>query len=88
MTQRTENREATPAEIAAADIVSKISALISDAYHKHRVRDQLGKEETFRAIMAGYFENKSMRDWCRDLGIDVPPQDEDAANCERIGEGR
>ena len=73
MTIRTQN-EPTPCEKAALDITNQIRAAIPAAYEAHGVKRQMNLD-TFTGIMAGYLENKSLRDWCIDLGIDIPEGD-------------
>ena len=45
-----------------------------DLAELHNPVNTVGTEAQFRAIIAQYFENKNLRDWCNDLGI-MPPED-------------
>jgi hypothetical protein len=73
MTQRTESAPPTPIERATQDTVESIRHNAAHFYREHNVASQHGTtEEGFRRILAGYFENKSFTDWCRDLGVTDP----------------
>ena len=71
MTAR-ENPKPTAIERATEDVARSIVIAIAAAYEKHRVRDQIGGEEKFRALIAGWLENQSLRDWHRRLSIPDP----------------
>jgi hypothetical protein len=70
VTHRTEANPPTRIEKATMDTVTKLSQDISVSYHTNRVQEQHGTTEPeFRRILALYFHDKSIADWCRDLGI-------------------
>jgi hypothetical protein len=70
MTQRTESTRPTAIETATKDTLESIRY---NALHfhkeyevqKHQQIDQAG----FLRILALYFEHKTLKDWCDDLGI-------------------
>jgi hypothetical protein len=70
MTHRTEANPPTPVERATQDVLESI---IPNARHFHREHAlaelQQIDEPGFRRILALYFFNKSLGDWCHDLGI-------------------
>ena len=68
MTHRTEHQQ-TPIEQATRQVTDNLSRSITAAF----VTFHPTKTETeFRQIIAGYFENKSLRDWCETLQIQKP----------------
>jgi len=70
MTHRTEANPPTPIEQATFDVLQSLSVAIIQA-HKARNVESLQRmtEPQFRRILALYFHDKSIADWCRDLGI-------------------
>lgn len=76
MTQRTESNPPSKIELATQEVVWAISAAVTVAYQRHKVSEQNNtSEKNFRQVIAGYFYNKTIEDWCRDLGIEVSPGD-------------
>lgn len=70
MTARAELVPPTPCEEACEELVSRIRHFAIEAHREHRVaEEQQISRESFLRIVALYFENKSLADWCRDLGI-------------------
>ena len=61
--------EPTAIEKASAAVIASINDAISWHFIHFKVSQQVD-EATFRSIIAGYFERKSLEDWCKDLGID------------------
>lgn len=62
--------EPTAIEKATAQIMADLSNTITMNFIRYGVREQIGEEAMFRAILAGYLEQKTLRDWCQDLGIE------------------
>lgn len=75
MTQRTMNPEPTPVENAAKAITDALPDLCADAFREFHVETQIKSEQQFRSIIAGYFERKTLREWCTDLQIELPEGD-------------
>jgi hypothetical protein len=70
MTHRTESSPPTPIEQATATLLQELSANISQAMLRFDIhRTQHIDEKSFRRILALCFHDKSLADWCRDLGI-------------------
>jgi hypothetical protein len=70
MTQRTEANPPTPNEKDSATVLVLLGGTISATYKHCNVQSQHGTtEQEFRRILALYFHGKSIRDWCKDLGI-------------------
>lgn len=68
MTHRTELNPPTPIELATEIVVRNIEATATTAH----ANGEVGKHFTlaqFKRILALYFADKSVADWCRDLGI-------------------
>jgi hypothetical protein len=74
MTTRTMDPQKTPCELAAEAIVRDLRSLIAMHFSEQNVRSQMS-QQTFTAVMAGYFEQKTIHDWCTDFGIDTPEGD-------------
>ena len=75
MTTRTEANPPTPIERATIDVVRSIDAHARLAYKEENVLSQRGTtEQEFRRILALYFHDKSLADWCHDLGIPNPEE--------------
>jgi hypothetical protein len=70
VTHRTDSNQASPIELATQDVLTILSASIRQQYTAHQVDRQHGTTEAeFRRILALYFHDKSLADWCHDLGI-------------------
>jgi hypothetical protein len=70
MTHRTEMNQPTPIENATRGILLDLS----DMLHEHYSMSGVGAiqhipEDEFRRIIALYFYNKSISDWCQDLHV-------------------
>jgi hypothetical protein len=76
MTERSEGDHPTTLELATQTIVRGISDLISTAHARHNLKDAASglsfTETEFRRIIVLYLPDKTLSDWCRDLGIDNP----------------
>ncbi|MBZ5698996.1 MAG: hypothetical protein LAN18_10680 [Acidobacteriia bacterium] len=66
--------EPSAIEKASAAVIQSINDAITAHFIHYRVAEQVD-EKTFRAIVAGYFERKSLKEWCQDLGITPPEND-------------
>jgi len=70
MTQRTEGNPPTPIETATEKVLNALSATITKEHKAHGLEhNQRTSEKDFRRILALYFHDKTLQDWCRDLGI-------------------
>ena len=70
MTNRTEGNPPTAVERATQDVIESINSNARHFHHEHAVQiHQHIDEASFRRILALYFHNKSLADWCHDLGI-------------------
>lgn len=78
MTHRTESNPPTPIECATNDVVQ---AIRNNALHFHReyavLPEQHIDERAFLKILALYLHDRTLQDWCKDLGI---PEALDPAN--------
>jgi hypothetical protein len=78
MTHRTEANPPTPIERAIADILESIGRNAAHFQREHNVAKLQGiPEPEFRRILALYFHDKSLAEWCRDLGIPDATDPED-----------
>jgi hypothetical protein len=75
MTETTSQAVAT----ATAAITDAISEMISYSYRMRGQQMQL-TEPQFRRIIAGYFEQKTLKDWCDTFGVEPTENDEAASN--------
>jgi hypothetical protein len=81
VTARTEANPPTPVELAAAAVTESMNAAATAHYAQHQVGLlQHIPEQAFRRILALYFHDKSLADWCRDLHIPdaTDPHDKEA----------
>jgi hypothetical protein len=68
----TQPYEPSAIEKATAQVIGDLNNVITVAFIAFNVRDQIGSEQAFRRILAGYFTDKTIEDWCRDLDIQPP----------------
>ncbi len=61
----------SPVELATARVDKAIVTAVEQAYVNQNVAVQTTLSD-FKRIVALYFEGKSLRDWCRQIGIPVP----------------
>jgi len=86
VTLRTEHQQATPVEIATQEVLSTVSAAITVMHSQNKLTErQHITEKEFRRILALYFEQKTLADWCHDFEIpdatdphDKPPHGREA----------
>ncbi len=89
MTHRTEANQPTPIEQATEDILRMLSAAISRCHEVKRVAQRQGvSEPQFRRLLALYFHDKTIADWCRDFGIEDATDPSDKPSHEPGGQGR
>lgn len=70
MTTRTDTNPATAIEIATENVVHSIRHAATLYYAENQVaRHHATTEPQFLRVLALYFADKSIADWCRDLGI-------------------
>ncbi len=70
MTERTDSNSMTPIEKATVRVLQELSKTVSMAYIAFEVGRQHGTTEPeFRRIIALYFHDKTITDWCHDLAI-------------------
>jgi hypothetical protein len=76
MTERSEGDHPTTLELATGTIVRGISDLISTAHQRHNLKHAESglsfSELEFRRIILLYLYDKTLADWCRDLGVENP----------------
>ena len=83
MTHRTELNPQTPIENATNRVIKELNDTITSAYIAFHINSQHQTSETeYRRILALYFHDKSLMDWCHDLGI------QDATDPADTAEGR
>jgi len=85
MTHRTEHHQPTPVENATRDVLAVLSAAITAQHQHHGIARMNIPEKEFRRILALYFHNKSIADWCHDLSIADATDPDDKPS--RGGEG-
>jgi hypothetical protein len=66
-------QEPSAIEKATADVMHTLNATITGAHRAHGV--QLTERE-FRVMLAGHFEQKTIKDWCADFGVPLPKGDQ------------
>ena len=66
--------EPSAIEKATAAVMQSINDCITAHFIHYRVAEQIGEEAAFRAIIAGYFERKSLEEWCDQVGIACPDE--------------
>jgi len=64
--------EKTKIEKATEAVVHSINDVITTHHRIHQLHPEF-REAEFRRILALYFQSKTLKDWCHDLGIPVPP---------------
>jgi hypothetical protein len=70
VTHRTEANPPSPIEIATRDVLESIKNTATLYYSEHGVGAKQGATlPQFLRIVALYFHDKSLADWCHDLGI-------------------
>jgi hypothetical protein len=70
MTNRTEAYQPTAIEMATQRTLEMLTQAVTVTYKTQRVEQQQGTTEAeFRRILALYFFDKTIADWCHDLGI-------------------
>jgi hypothetical protein len=67
LSHQTENPPKSAIERATEAVMSRLNFAVAEEADKHGLHNP-----EFRRILAGYFENQSMRDWCAHLHIPVP----------------
>jgi len=70
MTHRTEHAQPTPVEIATREVLQSIPNIARSYFIEHQIaaRQRIPEKEFLR-ILALYFEQKTLADWCHDFGI-------------------
>jgi hypothetical protein len=73
MTHRTEAPKPTPIEQATQDVLAHIRVNAAQAHQARNLNNPAKgfsfTQGEFLRILALYFHDKSLADWCRDLGI-------------------
>jgi hypothetical protein len=83
LTTRMEANQPTPIENATMKILRELDSAITLHYRGERVSGKHGTtEREFRRILALYFHDKSISDWCASLGI---PDISDPADRRKLG---
>jgi hypothetical protein len=62
----------SPIERATEGVMARLNAAIADEAETHGLN-----HFELRRVLAGYFERKSLREWCGDLHIDPPAHERD-----------